>query len=73
MDKNYKFVQKTVIRRFEGIDREHLTQQYMFAQLSLMQQFTELLKIQGRKEMKNQNFYMRVISLTAGDPGCTFL
>ena len=63
MDKNYIICPKDSYTQIEGIDREHLTQQYMFAQLSLMQQFTELLKIQGRKEMKNQNFYMRVISL----------
>jgi len=63
MDKNYIIYPKDSYTQIEGIDREHLTQQYMFAQLSLMQQFTELLKIQGRKEMKNQNFYMRVISL----------
>ena len=63
MDKNYIIYPKDSYTQVEGIDREHLTQQYMFAQLSLMQQFTELLKIQGRKEMKNQNFYMRVISL----------
>ena len=63
MDKNYIICPKDSYTQIEGIDREHLTQQYMFAQLGLMQQFTELLKIQGRKEMKNQNFYMRVISL----------
>lgn len=63
MDKNYIIYPKNSYTQIEGIDREHLTQQYMFAQLSLMQQFTELFKIQGRKEMKNQNFYMRVISL----------
>lgn len=63
MDKNYIIYPKDSYTQIEGIDREHLTQQYMFVQLSLMQQFTELLKIQGRKEMKNQNFYMRVISL----------
>lgn len=63
MDKNYIICPKDSYTQIEGIDREHLTQQYMLAQLSLMQQFTELLKIQGRKEMKNQNFYMRVISL----------
>lgn len=63
MDKNYIIYPKDSYTQIEGIDRGHLTQQYMFAQLSLMQQFTELFKIQGRKEMKNQNFYMRVISL----------
>ena len=63
MDKKYIIYPKDSYTQIEGIDREHLTQQYMFAQLSLMQQFTELLKIQGRKEMKNLNFYMRVISL----------
>lgn len=57
MDKNYIIYPKDSYTQIEGIDREHLTQQYMFAQLSLMQQFTELLKIQGRKEMKNQNLY----------------
>ena len=63
MDKNYIIYPKDSYTQITGLDREHLTQQYMFARLSLMQQFTELLKIQGRKEMKNQNFYMRVISL----------
>lgn len=63
MDKNYIIYPKDSYTQITGLDREHLTQQYMFAQLSLMQQFTELFKIQGRKEMKNQNFYMRVISL----------
>lgn len=43
MDKNYIICPKDSYMQIEGIDREHLTQQYMFAQLSLMQQFTELL------------------------------
>lgn len=45
MDKNYIIYPKDSYTQIEGIDREHLTQQYMFAQLSLMQQFTELLKM----------------------------
>lgn len=43
MDKNYIICPKDSYTQITGLDREHLTQPYMFAQLSLMQQFTELL------------------------------
>ena len=43
MDKNCIIYPKDSYTQIAGLDREHLMQQFRFAQLSLMQQFTELL------------------------------
>ena len=43
MNKNYIIYPKDSYTQIAGLDREYLTQQFMFTQLSLMQQFMELL------------------------------
>ena len=73
MDKNYIIYPKDSYTQITGLDREHLTQQYMFAQRESDAAIYGIVINTREKRDEKSEFLYESDLLTAGDPGCTFL
>ena len=73
MDKNYIICPKDSYTQITGLDREHLTQQYMFAQRESDAAIYRIVKNTREKRDEKSEFLYESDLLTAGDPGCVFL
>ena len=73
MDKNYIIYPKDSYTQIAGLDREHLTQQYMFVQPESDAAIYGIVINTSEKRDEKSEFLYESDLLTAGDPGCTFL
>ena len=73
MDKNYIIYPKDSYTQITGLDREHLTQQYVFAQRESDAAIYRIVKNTREKRDEKPEFLHESDLRSSGDHGCAFL